>query len=72
MFCVDRSLYALYESDVSVQGVPGFRFVPPSEVFANTTINPDNAGFCVPAGNCLGSGLLNASVCKEGQCECCL
>ncbi|XP_067231943.1 lysosome membrane protein 2c [Chanodichthys erythropterus] len=61
-----RSIYALYESDVSVQGVPGFRFVPPSEVFANLTINPDNAGFCVPAGNCLGSGLLNASVCKEG------
>ncbi|XP_051536921.1 lysosome membrane protein 2c [Myxocyprinus asiaticus] len=61
-----RSLYALYESDVSVQGIPGFRFVPPSEVFANLTINPDNAGFCVPAGNCLGSGLLNVSACKEG------
>ncbi|XP_026091152.1 lysosome membrane protein 2-like [Carassius auratus] len=61
-----RSIYAQYESDVSVRGVPGFRFVPPSEVFANITINPDNAGFCVPAGNCLGSGLLNASVCKEG------
>ncbi|XP_016325649.1 lysosome membrane protein 2-like [Sinocyclocheilus anshuiensis] len=61
-----RSIYAQYESDVSVRGVPGFRFVPPSEVFANLTINPDNAGFCVPAGNCLGSGLLNASVCKEG------
>uniref|UniRef100_A0A673HE34 Lysosome membrane protein 2-like n=1 Tax=Sinocyclocheilus rhinocerous TaxID=307959 RepID=A0A673HE34_9TELE len=61
-----RSIYAQYESDVSVRGVPGFRFVPPSEVFANLTINPDNAGFCVPAGNCLGSGLLNVSVCKEG------
>ncbi|KAF4099000.1 lysosome membrane protein 2c [Onychostoma macrolepis] len=61
-----RSIYAQYESDVSVRGVPGFRFVPPSEVFANRTINPDNAGFCVPAGNCLGSGLLNVSVCKEG------
>uniref|UniRef100_A0A8C1NRX4 Scavenger receptor class B, member 2c n=1 Tax=Cyprinus carpio TaxID=7962 RepID=A0A8C1NRX4_CYPCA len=61
-----RSIYAQYESDVSVRGVPGFRFVPPSEVFANITINPDNAGFCVPSGNCLGSGLLNASVCKEG------
>uniref|UniRef100_A0A9J7XMV7 Lysosome membrane protein 2-like n=2 Tax=Cyprinus carpio carpio TaxID=630221 RepID=A0A9J7XMV7_CYPCA len=61
-----RSIYAQYESDVSVRGVSGFRFVPPSEVFANLTINPDNAGFCVPAGNCLGSGLLNVSTCKEG------
>ncbi|XP_065099686.1 lysosome membrane protein 2c [Paramisgurnus dabryanus] len=61
-----RSLYAEYESDVSVQGLPGFRFVPPSEVFANITINPDNAGFCVPNGTCLSSGLLNVSVCKEG------
>lgn len=61
-----RSLYAVYESDVSVRGVPGFRFVPPSEVFANVTINPDNVGFCVPNNTCLGSGLLNVSVCKEG------
>ncbi|TRY97130.1 hypothetical protein DNTS_032786 [Danionella cerebrum] len=61
-----RSLYALYESEVTVQGVPALRFVPPAEVFANTSINPDNAGFCVPAGHCLGSGLLNVSVCKEG------
>ncbi|RXN24608.1 lysosome membrane 2-like protein [Labeo rohita] len=60
-----RSIYAQFESEVSVRGVSGFRFVPPSEVFANLTINPDNAGFCVPAGNCLGSGLLNVSVCKE-------
>ncbi|KAI7796263.1 lysosome membrane protein 2c [Triplophysa rosa] len=68
MFSTDlcRSLYAVYESDVSVQGVPGFRFVPPSEVFANITINPDNAGFCVTNDTCVGSGLLNISVCKEG------
>ncbi|KAM9735347.1 lysosome membrane protein 2c [Menidia menidia] len=68
MFSSDlcRSLYALYEDDVTVRGVPGYRFVPPSEVFANQTVNPANAGFCVPAGNCLGSGLLNVSVCKQG------
>ncbi|XP_071769611.1 lysosome membrane protein 2c [Centroberyx gerrardi] len=68
MFSSDlcRSLYALYEEDVSVKGIPGYRFVPPSKVFANLTVNPDNAGFCVPAGNCLGSGLLNVSGCKQG------
>ncbi|XP_030598491.1 lysosome membrane protein 2c [Archocentrus centrarchus] len=61
-----RSLYAAYEEDVTVKGIPGYRFVPPSSVFANLTVNPDNAGFCVPAGNCLGSGLLNISTCKQG------
>lgn len=46
-----------------VKGIPAYRFSPPSEVFANTTAN---AGFCVPPGNCPGSGLLDVSVCKEG------
>ncbi|KAM4635702.1 lysosome membrane protein 2c [Polymixia lowei] len=68
MFSSDlcRSLYALYVDDVSVKGIPGYRFVPPSKVFADLTVNPENAGFCVPAGNCLGSGLLNVSACKQG------
>ncbi|XP_008288226.1 lysosome membrane protein 2c [Stegastes partitus] len=68
MFSSDlcRSLYGLYETEVSVKGIPGYRFSPPSEVFANSTVNPANAGFCVPAGNCLGSGVLNVSVCKQG------
>lgn len=68
MFSSDlcRSLYALYESNVNVKGVSAFRFVPPAKVFANATENPDNAGFCVPAGNCLGSGVLNVSRCKQG------
>ncbi|KAE8285145.1 Lysosome membrane protein 2 85 kDa lysosomal membrane sialoglycoprotein [Larimichthys crocea] len=68
MFSSDlcRSLYALYEGDVTVKRIPGYRFSPPSEVFANMTVNPANAGFCVPAGNCLGSGVLNVSACKQG------
>ncbi|XP_026153904.1 lysosome membrane protein 2c [Mastacembelus armatus] len=68
MFSTDlcRSLYAEYEQDVTVKGIPGYRFVIPSKVFANKTVNPDNAGFCVPTGNCLGSGVLNVSTCKQG------
>lgn len=69
LFVIFRSIYAIFESELSVRGVPAYRFVPPSEVFANTTINPDNAGFCV-GGNCLSSGLLNVSVCKQGVCVC--
>ncbi|XP_072311485.1 lysosome membrane protein 2c isoform X2 [Eucyclogobius newberryi] len=68
MFVSDlcRSLYAEYEEDVSVKGIPGYRFSPPTKVFASAKVNPDNAGFCVPAGNCLGSGVLNVSPCKQG------
>ncbi|MCI4386874.1 hypothetical protein PGIGA_G00067780 [Pangasianodon gigas] len=67
MFSSDlcRSIYATFESELSVRGVPAYRFVPPSKVFANTTVNPDNAGFCV-GGRCLSSGLLNVSGCKQG------
>ncbi|XP_041815777.1 lysosome membrane protein 2c [Chelmon rostratus] len=68
MFSSDlcRSLYALYDEDVTVKGIPGYRFSPPNKVFANMSVNPANAGFCVPAGNCLGSGVLNVSSCKQG------
>ena len=61
-------MYATYVEDVTVKELPGYRFSPPSSVFANLTVNPDNAGFCVPEGNCLGSGVLNVSACKQGEC----
>ncbi|MEQ2217587.1 hypothetical protein XENOCAPTIV_015648 [Xenoophorus captivus] len=32
----------------------------------NPKENPTNAGFCVPAGECLGTGVLKVSVCREG------
>ncbi|XP_067413141.1 lysosome membrane protein 2 isoform X2 [Emydura macquarii macquarii] len=63
-FC--RSLYVTFDSFVSVSGISAYRFVPPAKVFANSSVNPDNAGFCVPAGNCQGSGILNVSICKQG------
>uniref|UniRef100_A0A8C6Y5T7 Uncharacterized protein n=1 Tax=Naja naja TaxID=35670 RepID=A0A8C6Y5T7_NAJNA len=63
-FC--RSLYLTFEEDLSVLGIPTYRFAPPLEIFANISVNPDNAGFCVPAGHCEGSGILNVTGCKKG------
>ncbi|XP_077924915.1 lysosome membrane protein 2 isoform X1 [Halichoerus grypus] len=60
-FC--RSVYITFSDFESVQGLPAFRYKVPGEVLANTS---DNAGFCVPKGNCLGSGVLNISICKNG------
>lgn len=68
MFSSDlcRSLYAVYDSTKSVKQISAFRFILPAKIFANVTVNPENAGFCVPAGNCLPSGLLNVSKCQQG------
>ncbi|XP_060003972.1 lysosome membrane protein 2 isoform X2 [Lagenorhynchus albirostris] len=60
-FC--RSVYITFSDFESVQGLPALRFKVPAEILANTS---DNAGFCIPKGNCLGSGVLNVSVCKNG------
>ncbi|XP_068948250.1 lysosome membrane protein 2 [Petaurus breviceps papuanus] len=60
-FC--RSVYLTFSDIGSVEGIPSFRFNLPPEMFAN---NSDNSCFCIPPGNCLGSGILNVSVCKNG------
>uniref|UniRef100_A0A2R8PIA3 Nucleoporin 54 n=1 Tax=Callithrix jacchus TaxID=9483 RepID=A0A2R8PIA3_CALJA len=57
------SVYITFSDYESVQGVPAFRYKVPAEILANTS---DNAGFCIPEGNCLGSGVLNVSICKNG------
>uniref|UniRef100_A0A8C9B246 Scavenger receptor class B member 2 n=1 Tax=Phocoena sinus TaxID=42100 RepID=A0A8C9B246_PHOSS len=57
------SIYITFSDFESVQGLPALRFKVPAEILANTS---DNAGFCIPKGNCLGSGVLNVSVCKNG------
>ncbi|XP_022361828.1 lysosome membrane protein 2 isoform X2 [Enhydra lutris kenyoni] len=60
-FC--RSVYITFSDFESVRGLPAFRYKVPGEILANSS---DNAGFCVPKGNCLGSGVLNISICKNG------
>jgi len=57
-----RSIYVEYEDTREALEIPVLRFTAPPEVFANKTVNPDNAGFCNP--DCFGSGILDVKVCK--------
>ncbi|XP_041086790.1 lysosome membrane protein 2-like isoform X2 [Polyodon spathula] len=61
-----RSIYVNFEKEVEIKGIPAYRFSIPSEVLASPEINPANTGFCVPAGKCLGTGVLKVSVCRKG------
>ncbi|KAI5613211.1 lysosome membrane protein 2 [Silurus asotus] len=61
-----RSIHLGYVHDTEVKGIPAFRFAPPADVLAAPDENPANAGFCVPAGECLSKGVLKVSVCREG------
>ncbi|CAH1778009.1 unnamed protein product [Owenia fusiformis] len=60
-----RSIYANYEGPQKMRGIDLYRFVPPTSVFAAPAKNPANLGFCADNETiCLGSGVLNVSVCK--------
>lgn len=62
-----RSIHLAYVKDVEVKGIQAYRFAPPSDVLMSPKDNPTNEGFCVPAGDCLGTGVLKVSVCREGK-----
>lgn len=62
-----RSIHLGYVEDVVVEGIPAYRFAPPMDVLASPQDNPANAGFCVPANDCLSRGVLKVSVCREGR-----
>ena len=65
-FYTYRSIYLTYEEEYKLKNIKLYRFSPPAEVFGNTTVNPDNEGFCVPDNSsCLDSGVLSVSRCKR-------
>ena len=69
MFSMDicRSVYAqYYGTSYSKYGnVKLHRFRAPKEALEKPSKNPDNAGFCTPLGQCMGTGVLNISTCQK-------
>lgn len=65
-----RSIYAVFESEVNLKGIPVYRFVLPANAFASPHQNPDNLCFCtekVISNNCTSYGVLDIGKCKEGK-----
>ncbi|XP_048115708.1 scavenger receptor class B member 1 isoform X2 [Alosa alosa] len=58
-----RSMELVYQRPGSVGGVPVYRYVAPSTIFANGSVYPPNEGFCP----CRQSGLLNVSSCRQNS-----
>ncbi|CAL8322393.1 unnamed protein product [Lota lota] len=61
-----RSIFMEFEKDVTVKGIPAYRFTPPRAVLASKEENPANEGFCITPQECLGTGLLKVSPCRKG------
>ncbi|XP_003771509.1 platelet glycoprotein 4 [Sarcophilus harrisii] len=62
-----RSIYAEFETEINLKGIPVYRFVLPSKAFASPVVNPDNDCFCtekVISNNCTSAGVLDISSCK--------
>lgn len=58
---VCRSLYAKFIGSSSVSNIETQMFAIPSELFINSTVNPDNAPFGL-----VTSGVFNVSICRQG------
>ena len=62
-----RSLYAVYNGTTrTIDDIELLKFTPDEFFFANSSVNPENGGFCTPADNCLPAGLLNLTECVGG------
>lgn len=58
---VCRSLYAKFDTHSSVLNIPTEIFAIPSELFVNSSVNPDNAAFGLNV-----SGVFDVSICRDG------
>jgi hypothetical protein len=54
-----------YLKDSEVNGIKTMEFHLPKNIFYNSTLNPENYGFC--SGNeCIGNGVHSVRKCREG------
>uniref|UniRef100_A0A6I8NH71 Platelet glycoprotein 4 n=1 Tax=Ornithorhynchus anatinus TaxID=9258 RepID=A0A6I8NH71_ORNAN len=63
-----RSIYAKFEREINLKGIPVYRYVLPRMAFASPVENPDNYCFCtekVISRNCTSAGVLDISSCKQ-------
>lgn len=66
-----RLLPLKFEKEVTTaNGVPGYRFSPPTNVFADIEKNPENKCFCPHGPPCTPNGLFNVSLCQFGKTVC--
>uniref|UniRef100_A0A0P4WMB1 Scavenger receptor class B member 1 n=1 Tax=Scylla olivacea TaxID=85551 RepID=A0A0P4WMB1_SCYOL len=62
-----RSIPLTYWHDVMDFGLEGMRFSPPSDIFANVSVKPENECYCAGGPPCIGGGVFNISSCKFGS-----
>jgi lysosome membrane protein 2 len=60
-----RSLNLVFLKESTYNGLSVYEFHLPKNIFANSTNNPDNNGFC-ENDTCLGNGVLNITQCSSG------
>lgn len=58
-----RSMELVYQRPGRMKGIPYYRYVAPTTLFANGTVYEPNEGFCP----CRQSGLLNVSSCRQNS-----
>jgi hypothetical protein len=61
-----RSYHLNFLKENEYKGIKVYEYHLPENIFANSTNNPDNIGFC--GNGCLGNGVLNISTCYGGTC----
>ncbi|EPY78381.1 platelet glycoprotein 4 [Camelus ferus] len=65
-----KSMYAVFGAEINLKGIPVYRFILPSMVFASPLQNPDNHCFCTEktiSKNCTLYGVLDIGKCKGGR-----